>query len=683
MRALINSTLLFTLLSVGMVMPASGQNRAGSVLIAGSDVPAIQVDLPVTFEDPNVNYDLVDFGGTASSIVNPVTSGNKVCKTLKTNAAELWAGTTIGGTTGGFANPIPFAPGSTTMTMRVYSPDAQIPVRMKVEDPLDPTKSVETEAMTTVANAWENLTFNFANQASGTAPINFSYTYKKLSVFFNFGTPGSVAGNKTYYFDDIAFNGTGPSVIHVTFNVQNPPTNPAFVFGSWTNWGNWPGNPMTTNGNGYYSTTLTFTPNTTHEFLFVSGDPPVKELLNPAWPCTNGNPVYTNRVLNLGIHDTTICFKWDSCVTCLAPILVQVNLPVTFDQSNVNYDLVDFGGTVSNIQSDPVQPSNLVCKTVKPNTSESWAGTIGGTSGGFAQPIPFAPGNTVMSMRVFSPDAGIKVRMKVEDPLDPAKSVETEATTVAANTWDTLSFNFANQAAGTPPINFSYVYKKLSVFFNFGVPGSVAGNKTYYFDDIYFGPIGPPPVYVTFRVQSPDSVPVYVFGSWSNWGNWPGTPMNQVSPGFFETLLPMPRNQAIEYLFVNGFGPTKEVLDPSWPCTNGNSQYTNRLSNLGSNDTTLCFQWESCQTCTATGTTDVQTEVPVIRMTGDGIIVVTTENVTIESVQIFDLTGRVIWVTGPIHRTNELIPVVLERERLYLIRALVAGRVVTGKIWGK
>ncbi|MCK7481722.1 MAG: hypothetical protein M0C28_34540 [Candidatus Moduliflexus flocculans] len=31
------------------------------------------------------------------------------------------------------------------------------------------TKSVETEATTTVANAWETLTFDFANQAAGTA----------------------------------------------------------------------------------------------------------------------------------------------------------------------------------------------------------------------------------------------------------------------------------------------------------------------------------------------------------------------------------------------------------------------------------------------------------------------------------------------------------------------------------
>ena len=43
------------------------------------------------------------------------------------------------------------------MTLRVYSPDVGIPVRLKVEDRSNNTISVETEATTTVAGAWETL----------------------------------------------------------------------------------------------------------------------------------------------------------------------------------------------------------------------------------------------------------------------------------------------------------------------------------------------------------------------------------------------------------------------------------------------------------------------------------------------------------------------------------------------
>lgn len=37
--------------------------------------------------------------------------------------------------------------------------------------------------VTTVANAWETLIFNFANQASGTAALNTAYTYNMASIF--------------------------------------------------------------------------------------------------------------------------------------------------------------------------------------------------------------------------------------------------------------------------------------------------------------------------------------------------------------------------------------------------------------------------------------------------------------------------------------------------------------------
>jgi hypothetical protein len=49
------------------------------------------------------------------------------------------------------------------------------------------------------------LTFDFANQASGTAALNLANTYDKVSIFFSFGTDGATAGAQTYYFDDVTF----------------------------------------------------------------------------------------------------------------------------------------------------------------------------------------------------------------------------------------------------------------------------------------------------------------------------------------------------------------------------------------------------------------------------------------------------------------------------------------------
>jgi hypothetical protein len=53
-----------------------------------------------------------------------------------------------------------------------------------------------------VAGGWQTLTFNFANQAPGTAALNLATTYNKVSIFFGFGTVGS---GKTYYLDDITW----------------------------------------------------------------------------------------------------------------------------------------------------------------------------------------------------------------------------------------------------------------------------------------------------------------------------------------------------------------------------------------------------------------------------------------------------------------------------------------------
>jgi len=89
------------------------------------------------------------------------------------------------------------------MTVRVYSPAAGIPVRLKVEVASDSDVSVETEATTTIANAWETLTFDFTNQSMGTPAFDPAATYDLVVIFFNFGTAGATAGSQTFYFDDI------------------------------------------------------------------------------------------------------------------------------------------------------------------------------------------------------------------------------------------------------------------------------------------------------------------------------------------------------------------------------------------------------------------------------------------------------------------------------------------------
>jgi hypothetical protein len=164
----------------------------------------------ITFDDPEVTYTLTDFGGNASVVTNDPAGGtNQVAQVVKTASAQVWAGTTVSTGENQSVPTIPFDADNTRMSVRVYSPDAGIPVRLKVEDASNDAITVEAEAATTAVNAWETLVFDFANQVPGTAALNLANTYNKVSIFFNFGVDGATAGEKIYYFDDVAFGGDG------------------------------------------------------------------------------------------------------------------------------------------------------------------------------------------------------------------------------------------------------------------------------------------------------------------------------------------------------------------------------------------------------------------------------------------------------------------------------------------
>ena len=516
---------------------------------------------PITFDSSAVTYTLTGFGGAEDStvVVDPTNSANMVARVVKSATAQLWAGTTV---STGPNNTVPaplFTASNTTMTVRVWSPDAGIQVRLKIEDAADGTKSVETEATTTAANAWETLTFDFANQVAGTPPLNLAYTYNRISIFFNFGVPGATAGAKTYYFDDVTFSGdTVPppatwdtitfdsSAVTYTLTgfggaedstVVVDPTNSANMVARVVKSATaelWAGTTVST-GPNLSVPSLPFTASdTTMSVRVWSPDAGIQvrlkaedaadgtksveteatttvadawetlvfDFANQAAGTAALNLAYTyNKVsifFNFGVPGATVGAKtyyFDDVAFGGTPPPPTTWDKITFDSSAVTYTLTGFGGAEdSTVVVDPTNAANNVARVVKSATAELWAGTTVSTGPNLSVPrLPFTASSTTMSVRVWSPDAGIQVRLKAEDAADGTKSVETEATTTVANAWETLTFDFANPAAGTPPLNLANTYNKLSIFFNFGVPGAVAGAKTYYFDDVAFGGTPPPP----------------------------------------------------------------------------------------------------------------------------------------------------------------------------------------------
>jgi hypothetical protein len=149
--------------------------------------------LPITFESPTLPYSFIDFGNEATSVVdNPDATGintsSKVGKSIKNPGAETWAGTvlTLDGT-------IDFST-LTTFRVKVWSPMTGAIVKLKIENLTDATQNYEVDAVTTVTNQWEELTYNFSG-------ANMDQEYSKVILFFNFNVTGS---GEVFYFDDIA-----------------------------------------------------------------------------------------------------------------------------------------------------------------------------------------------------------------------------------------------------------------------------------------------------------------------------------------------------------------------------------------------------------------------------------------------------------------------------------------------
>jgi len=220
---------------------------------------------------------------------------------------------------------------------------------------------------------------------------------------------------------------------------------------------------------------------------FSSQEDLIDDMLNGGTcaPITDYN-TYANRQLTVstGSIADDVYGSCDSCVTS-GLSLTQIDLPISWDDTTVNYTTTPFGGINSSLSPDPLDSTNNVLMTDRTAGSPTWAGTTLSTPNGLANAIAFASGSTKISANIYSPFFGVVVRLKAEDHTDPTKSVETEATITTANGWSTLVFDFSNEAPGTATIDFSYNYDMLSIFFDFGnVPSS---STIYYLDSVAFG----------------------------------------------------------------------------------------------------------------------------------------------------------------------------------------------------
>jgi hypothetical protein len=193
---------------------------AKTILVSQVGAPII-IYLPIDFESDGT-YQFTNFdGGTGTVVSNPsLTAANtskKVGKIVR-NGGATWAGSFL--TLGQKLN---FS-GLSTISMKVYSPRAGLPVLLKLEGDVGPS---EVTATTTLANAWETLNWNFAGKPSN--------VYNKLVLMFDFGSQGNGSAGSTFYFDDIS-QIAAPVTISWTGNSNT----------AWENAANWSNNTVPT-----------------------------------------------------------------------------------------------------------------------------------------------------------------------------------------------------------------------------------------------------------------------------------------------------------------------------------------------------------------------------------------------------------------------------------------------------
>ena len=155
----------------------------------------VKPQFPLDFESNTVFYNFLNSNyAVGARIANPNSSGintsANVGKLKKNSPGVPWACSFLE-----LGTAIDFST-INSIKMKVWSPVAGVVMKLKLENLTNPTFNVEVDVTNTVANAWEELTFNFPGIVNANS-------YKRVVFFFNFNTAGS---GESYYFDDVKLN---------------------------------------------------------------------------------------------------------------------------------------------------------------------------------------------------------------------------------------------------------------------------------------------------------------------------------------------------------------------------------------------------------------------------------------------------------------------------------------------
>ena len=525
------------------------------------------------------------FNGAEGTTVEagPTGGSGKAIKILR-SGGDPWAGAIV--TTGA----IPLTTDRKTITARVYSPTAGIPMVLKLED-ANGAASAETPASSLVMVGWQTLSWVFNG-------LDASKSYSKIVLLPKLGTVDAAPG-VSYYFDDItlpAATGTSGAMSYIAQpfieNVQSAydTTTSKARTGNYTTgyyaapgmtwwWGgafknkiqggygvsktdvaqSYFGMYIANGGAGWdisAATKYTFSIGTNGEcagkcsanvrlvsaansacvadvkvLLTAAAQKPYSKNLSEftVSGCTTNTMAAFKATKVSELHfqmlradmqftattdagglypnglDMGDSIGFDAPTgapaTAADPVITgPLFSQITFDDTAVTYIGTAFEGASSSIVTGPLTGDTKALKVNKLAGAAPWAGvTISTKANSAIDKIPFTATAKKLTLKVWAPAAGMKIRMKVEDATDVTHNCETDAATTVANGWQTLTFDFSTRAFnnGDPTqltsnrcvdtaLLLVSVMNKVSVFPNFGTEGAVTGD--FYFDDLKFVP---------------------------------------------------------------------------------------------------------------------------------------------------------------------------------------------------
>ena len=472
--------------------------------------PPPPLDLPFDFETSPVTSDFTGFDG-GSMIVEPV-SGPQSTGNTSTNLAKLvrnggepWAGaSTVVDTALDFSV-------NSTITARIWT-DAPIGTKImfKTEEAVNPgNNSGEKDVFTTKTGEWEDLVFDF----SGVTNAN----QNKLVFIPDNGNVGDGSATSTYYFDDITQAPPPPPPPGVNLPIT-------FESGDNPNFEDFNGsdtqiipNPYQEGGNTSTEVAQNIVPADTN-FAGVSFSVETIDLsqgktfnldvrtILPDAPIllklentVNGTSIereivvaeenqWENITFDFGTeadatYDKVTLFMyfnssatitrvayWDNLEQNLNDL---VELPVTFESTTANYNVIGFEGADAAVEANPDPSGENTSDTVVRSTKTEGAQFFAGTAMTLDVAIDFSESESI-SIKTWSPKANIPVRLKLEG--SAGEVLELDVNTTVESQWETLTWDFTGQTGEVE-------WLTVVLFFEFVVdlPGD---GSTYYYDDI-------------------------------------------------------------------------------------------------------------------------------------------------------------------------------------------------------